>query len=184
VNPILSPRRAYSDFRVQSQPFPGWYVLRHPLLISLVIGTSIALAATASIDIPLVLSASLSWSVPPIIQMAGAAVLVLSVRERPVTVARGIDGLMAGHVPWSLWLLGMGACLAFGVSRETFVRLAVVALIVVIFWRAFLVFCFLRHGLDCSRVGAAVRTVLHQAVMWTLLFLFIEWAIGLPARLS
>ncbi len=181
---ILSPRRAYSNLRVQSEPFAAWYVLRYPLLASLVLGTSITLAATASVDIPLVVSASLSWGVAPIIQMIGATVLVLSVRERPVTVIRGVDGMMAGHVPWSLWLLSMGACLALGASSDTFRQLAAVALIGVMFWRAFLVFCFLRYGLGCTRGASAWRTVLHQSAMWSVLLLFFAWAIGLPARVS
>lgn len=178
---ILSPRRAYSKLRAQSEPFAGWYVLRYPLIVSLVLGASIALAATASVDIPLVVSASLSWSVAPVIQMIGATVLVLSVHDRPVTVTCGVDRMLAGHVPW---LLGMGACLALGASRDTFWQLATVTLIGAMLWRAFLVFCFLRYGLGCTRGASALRTLLHQSAMWSVLFVFIAWAIGMPARVS
>jgi hypothetical protein len=181
---LVSPRRAYSTLRTQPQQYDGPYVLRYPLLISLVLGTSVALAATASVDIPLVLSAALSWSVAPIVQMVGATLLVLSVRDRPVTVTRGIDLMLKGHVPWSLWLLAMGACLALGAGRDTFWPLAGVALIAVMIWRAFLVYCFLHDGLGCTRLASASRTALHQLAMWTVLVAFIAWAIGLPARVS
>jgi hypothetical protein len=181
---LLSPGHAYSNLRAQPNAYDGWYVLRYPLLISLVLGTSVALAATASVDIPLVLSAALSWSVAPIVQMVGATLLVLSVRNRPMTVARGVDSMLAGHVPWSLWLLAMGACLALGAGRDMFWPVAGVALLAVMIWRAFLVYSFLHYGLGCTRVAAASRTALHQLAMWTVLVAFIAWAIGLPARVS
>ncbi len=181
---ILSPRRAYSDARGQSQSFASWQLLRHPLLISLVLGTSVALAATASVDIPLVLSAALWWSIAPIVQMVGATVLVLSVRDRPVTVTRGVDLMMAGHVPWSLWLLGMAAWVALGAILSRFWQLAAAALLAVMLWQAFLVYCFLRYGLGCTRAASALRTILHQCAMWAALLAFIGWAIGFLARVS
>jgi hypothetical protein len=179
----LAPARTYA--RLRSAPAsPVWRGLaRRLVLIALVIGTSVTLAATASAGIALVAQATLWWSVAPLLQLLLATAVVLSAHDRPIPWARGVELMLAAHVPWSLWLLAMVPLVAAGLRGRVFLITMGLSLAGVVVWRAVLLYHFCRIALGRSRAGAIVRTLLHQATVIALLLMYAAWAIALPARL-
>lgn len=180
---VFSPVSTYRDL-LATDHAPGWHILRRFLLIALVIGTSASLAATASVDARLVLTTSFWWSFAPLIQIVAAAVLVLSMRERPVSLARGVELMIAGHAPWSLWLLAVAAAVAAGASGGLLLITAGLALLAVLIVRYVLVYHFCRTVLTCTRTAALLRATLHQAAIAALIITYVCWAIAFVARVA
>lgn len=179
-----APVRTYNRLLAAPDSSPWRGIARRLVLIALVIGTSVSLAATASVGIGVVLQATLWWSVAPLIQLLLATGVVLSVRDRPVGPVRAVELMLAGHVPWSLWLLAMAPVVASGLNDRAFLVAVGLSLLVVIAWRAVLLYHFCRIVLGCSPTRALVRTSLHQAMVLAIIIAYAGWAVGLPARLQ
>jgi hypothetical protein len=184
VRLLFSPARTYRELLIAPSPSPWRHVARRFVLIAAVIGTSVALSTTTSVAARVVASTTAWWSVAPLIQIGAATLLVLSTRSRPVTLARGVELMVAGHAPWSLWLLAMGACFAAGAGGSTFRLAGGISLLAVLLWRYLLLYHFCRVILACNRAAAILRTTLHQAAILALLFVYVSWAIALTARTS
>jgi hypothetical protein len=175
---LFAPARTYRELVATATGSPWWGSARRLLLISLVIGTSVTMAATESVHAGDVLAMTFWWSMAPLIQLLGAVVLVRSVRNRPVATSRGVELMLAAHVLWSLWLLGIVPLIALDARRA----LLIGSLLPVIPWRMVLLYHFCRTVLGCSRIGAVARTVLHQSVIVAVILVYVAWAVAYSAR--
>jgi hypothetical protein len=178
---LFTPRSTYRE--LLARPWRPGMAGRRPALILLVLGTSIAFAATRSLTLPLLLDTIIWWSVVPLLQFCFALVLVLSAGQRVTGALHAVDLMFAAHLPWSLWLLGAAGFLALG-GAVVPARTVLVLLPFVLGWRAVLLYHFCRVVLACDRRGALLRTAVHQTAVFTALFAFVAWAISLEARLT
>jgi hypothetical protein len=150
----------------------GWsQALMRPAFVALVIGTSTTICATGRATLGLVVSGSLCWSFVPVVQvLAAAAIIGSSVTHRPMSLAKGIDLLFISHGPWSLWLLAMTAWTLTAGEDGPPIDKVLLAAIFVTLWTAVIVFAFCSTVLATTIRGAALRTIIHQAIIWTVAF--------------
>jgi hypothetical protein len=146
----------------------GWSdALMRPAFVALVIGTSTTICATGRATLGVVLSGTLCWSFVPAVQMLATAAIIGSVTHRPVRLATGIDLFFTSHGPWSLSLLTMTAwTLTTGEDGPPIDKVLLAAIFATL-WTAVIVFAFSSTVLETTNRGAALRTVVHQAMIWT-----------------
>jgi hypothetical protein len=167
IRAIIAPFATYRALGRQEAP-AGWSIaLVRPALVAVVIGTSTAICATGRTTLSLVLSGTLCWSFLPAVQVLVAAAIIRSATRRPVSLARGIELLFISHGPWSLWLLTMTAWTLAAGDDGPPVDEVLLAAIVAAVWTAVIVFAFCSTVLETTIREAALRTVIHQAMIWT-----------------
>jgi hypothetical protein len=177
----IDPSAGY--VRLAREDTVGWLTaLGGPALSALVIGAAVAMIGTDGVTLPLVVSTTLMWSIAPAVQLGAAAVLVISVSARTVSVARGVDLLFMGHAPWSLWLLGVAAMtLLSGASAKSVPMLVSAVLPAALTARVILAFC--RVVLQLDRRSALRRTIAHQAFIWIVVLFYVSVTMQLWPRL-
>jgi hypothetical protein len=143
-----------------------------------VIGTVLPIAATGRVTAGLVVTATISWAFAVAVQIAAAILIAASVATRPVSIPAAVHLLFAGHLPWSLWLVGFSM---WAVSGLTFIAgdaAVLVSTIVPVAWTTVIISAFCRTVLGTTRRGAGVRTLAHQVVIWSFALNYIAWAAG------
>jgi hypothetical protein len=177
----IDPSAGY--VRLAREDTVSWLTaLGGPALSALVIGAAVAMIGTDGVTLPLVASTTLMWSIAPAVQLGAAAVLVISVSARTVSVARGVDLLFMGHAPWSLWLLGVAAMtLLSGASAKSVPMLVSAVLPAALTARVILAFC--RVVLQLDRRSALRRTIAHQAFIWIVVLFYVSVTMQLWPRL-
>jgi hypothetical protein len=186
---MAAPSRAYAE-ALQFPPRGGrlaagqvGLALGRPALVALVLGTGSSFASTGHLTFGLLLSGFVCWSFVPILQVATAAAIMRSPASSSLSLARRLDLWFMGHAPWSLWIVA--ATFTIGTAptgwRVDFFLIA--TSLISIAWTAVIAVAFCRVVLGDSRVTAIARTALHQAITWTILFLYIGWAVALWPRL-
>jgi hypothetical protein len=168
VAPFAAYRALASDGARRGGP-----TLMRPVFVALVIGTSATICATGRATLGLVLSGTLCWSFVPAAQILAAAAIIGSATHRPVSLAKGIDLLFISHGPWSLWLLAMTAWTLTAGEDGPPIDKVLLAAILATLWTAVIVFAFSSTVLETTTRGAAVRTVVHQAMIWTVAFVYV-----------
>lgn len=150
-------------------------------LVAVIIGTSVSVAATERIDWSLMLTSSLAWSFVPILQLLTGTVLVLP-RKRMGRID-ALEAYFSTHVPWSLWILGVHALLLLtGLTRDVAHWVVITAAIpAALTVRLLLAFCRERLGMDAP--AARRQVVLHQLLSYTLVILYLNFAVALWPRL-
>lgn len=149
------------------------------MLVSLVIGVSLAAASTERVEIRLILSTSLAWSFVPVLQLLTGLVLTRGTPQR----FAALDAYFGTHAPWSLWILGVHALfVVVGPARDAAEWVALTA-VVPAAWtaRALVVLC--RTSLGLSPGHARRRVAVHQALSYGLVLLYLDFAVRLGARL-
>jgi hypothetical protein len=146
--------------------------LRRPLLVALVTGASLAMTATGRVTPALMTSTTVTWSYIVLLQLAIAAPLVVPRGRRTVGAARAIDLFFAGHAPWSLFILLLGAVMPLPSGWPDL--LLVAAALVPLVLTARIVAAFFREVLGMRPRAARRMMVLHQALTWTA-FLAVNW---------
>jgi len=93
-----------------------------------------------------------------------------------VGTAAAVDLAFMGHVPWSLWVLGVGAWAAADVGFS----LAVMALTMAVplAWNGVILAAFCREVLAAAPRAAWLWTLAHQSVIWAFGVSFIAWISG------
>ena len=153
---------------------------RTPILIAALLGIVTSIAATGRITLSLALSGLVCWSFVPLLQMATAAALVASVRERPVSLTRGIELLFAGHGPWSLWLVAIAALQLISPAQSIALASAVVPAV----FTARILSAFGREVLALSPQAARARMFAHQAATTILIVTYVQLTTQLSSRIS
>ena len=163
---------------------PGMAIVGHMLLTALVIGTAAAVLGTGRVTVPLILSATFVWSWVPVVQLiTGMIVVHAGSQER----RRGawVQYFATGRY-WSIWIL----CIAVILLLLPDPRLWV--------WVDYLLLTFLlpatltarslrrmrRELFGDSPPAARWRVAAHQAVTYSIVALYIAWAVAVWPRLA
>ena len=177
---LVAPARTYAVLARQPSSVGPLTALRRPLLAAVVLGVAIAIAATRHVTPALVLSTTLCWAFVVVLQVAIALTLIAGPSRRTVGVARALDLFFASHVPWSLFLLAAAAAPApLGRPLTPLLLFAVAPLVLT----PRMIAAFFREVLQLDPLGALGRTVLHQAITWTLFAGLYGAAVALRPRL-
>jgi hypothetical protein len=182
VRVAFGPSRAYAEL-VRHTDSGRLLAIRRPALVLLILASSLGIMATGRLDASLVASLVLCWSFAPILQLLAARLIVLSTPGRPVGVARALDLLFMGHVPWSLWLIAFAAIGATGFGSDVPRIAAMVSAPFIAVWTAVIVRAFCLEVLKTTNRGALLRTLAHQALIWTVTGVYIAVAIAAWPRL-
>jgi len=140
--------------------------LRRPLLAALALGTWLALSATGRVTPSMLLGTTMMWSYIVVIQIAIALALIAADAKRTVGVARALDLFFASHAPWSLSLLFAAVWSPTPWGRPVWPLLVLASVAGVLTVR--ILAAFFREVLEMDPRRAAMRTVIHQAITWTL----------------
>ena len=154
--------------------------LRRPLFIAIVVGTIVSLLTSGAATLRFTGPAAVYWSVVPAFEMF-AVLLIIAGRSARVPLSVMVDLFFAGHGPWMLLLIAVGAIVpAVSPAQWWFLIIKVFcpAVLVVLIWSAYIDFCFFRQVLERSRSGALRDVVILRVMVW--MFVFWLFAIGTP----
>jgi hypothetical protein len=178
---IMTPRPTYAAL-VRTPARQSFFIaLRRPLLVAMVLGVTVAISATHSVSPALVASTTIAWSYVVALQIAIAVPLLIRPARRTVGLRRAIDLFFAGHAPWSMFALLVAAWTLTPVDWPFWpVRLAAIvpwALTIRI------VHAFFGEVLALDARAAWRRTILQQAITWTVVVGINWWASAFAPRL-
>jgi hypothetical protein len=154
VRVMLRPRKAFAEPHDDNR---RWLYFRRPLLLLLILCSTISLLITGHFSLHMTGSTAIYWSFLPLVEIAG-----LAAAERRWPEARTVDRFFMGYGPWLLFLIafaayGSSAAGALGTPGEfTFWEAAAVAMLLWSGW------------IDYRFFGSARKLLLHRAVSWTL----------------
>ena len=176
---LTAPGKTYHQLATD-QATHGWAaVVQRCAAGVLVLATVISLATTGTATLQTVASAASYWVMVPLIQLALALLLVITAPQRRVSTARGVELMWVGHLPWTLWLLGVAILLTLHAGIT--LVMAVTALVASV-WRGVIVCALCREALGSSPRSAVIRAVLHQAAVLGIIAVYACWAVALEAR--
>ena len=157
----------------------GVRLLGYVALVSLVIGTATAAAATERVTLSLVMSGAAGWSFVPLLQLVTGALLVRN--TGPGTMSR-LERYCSLHWPWTSWILVYHGALLVLPSRATGTWLTLTGVIPMV-WTAWLLLGFCRGELSLDHRAAIRRVALHQGITYTVLFAYASVAVALWPRI-
>ena len=177
---MVSPGETYA--RLARAPGRGTLLtaLRRPVLVAVVIGVSVAMAATRHVTPALVVSTVLCWSFVVVLQAAIGLGLIAGAGRRTVGIARALDLYFAGHAPWSLWMLAAAAW-APSVFGRSLTPLLIAALVPFMLTTR-IVSAFFREVLEMDPRHALALTVAQQALTWGSFVILFGTAVALVPR--
>jgi hypothetical protein len=152
------------------------------LLVVLVLGTSLTIAATGTVSIGLVATITLAWSGVVLIQLLAALAVVGLAPRRRLPLGQATAAFFRLHLPWSAWLLAWALftwITAPAGRHSTFIMWTA---LVPACWSAVLIYRFCREVLADAHRAAIVRTCAHQAIIWTSFVVIGGAAVGLWPR--
>ncbi|MEO6213494.1 MAG: hypothetical protein ABIP65_07680 [Vicinamibacterales bacterium] len=149
-------------------------------LVTMVLATSMSVAATGRVTVALLVSGVLCWSFIPALQLASG---LLFLRGSRVDRGRALDGYFATHRFWSLWLLAMASFVLLlpqpGRSTLPLALTGVVPAALTI--RGLMRFS--RDALGDSSATAWRRVARHQAATFIVLVIYVELSVALWPRI-
>jgi len=155
-----------------------WIALRRPLLLTVVLASVVSLLASSVATLRLVAPTAIYWSFVPVVEILALAIVVWRRRG-----SRGlpslIDAFFAGHAAWALFLLAVGATMAIASPQQWWfliTRPAIVGVVLVTGWSAYVDVCFFRYICGARLARAVGDAVLHRLIAWTLIF----WIFAVP----
>ena len=152
-----------------------------PVLVAIILGTSLAVASTGSVNLLLVAETTLAWSFVVVIQFGAALAMIAAARHRAVSTGRALHAFFGLHVPWSAWLLAWaGWTWMTPADRPGWVLWTA---LVPAGWTAVLIYRFCRDTLGDGHRVAVARLCVHQTIVWTSFLLIGGAAVGLWPRL-
>jgi hypothetical protein len=174
---MVSPLAGYRRL-VEPPPSPGLRtLLRGPARVALVIAVFVTLTSVGQALPTLLLGSVLSWSWVPLLQGLVAAPLIAFARRRRVPFSSAMDLFFRGHLPWSLWLMGLAALMMarfpHGLAASPdLVKLLLTAL-VPIAWTWVIIFAYCRVVLGLRWWWSAAGTLLYQSIIWSSAYLYV-----------
>lgn len=177
----LSPTETYRQ--LIAEPVNGTWlrVLERLAFVAILIGTAVTLSSARRLPPGLVLTGIVCWSFVPITQWLIGLVVIGRAPGRAVSVPRCLELLLAGHLPWSLWMLVMIGIDTFTPAPIPLV-IQVLSLLVPALWTTIILSAFCRTALDCTPPHAHLLIVAHQALTWTAFFGYVLLVTGLWPR--
>jgi hypothetical protein len=173
---MMKPRSAY-EWLAARPPRPGLgRLLRRPALAVLVNGGAITLTSTGSASALALVTTTIAWSFVPALQLMIAAVLIALHRRPGLRLSAALDLFFAGQGPWLLWMLGVAAAalVAPRLGGHTIPRLSYILMfaLVPLVWTWVIIFAFCRVVLALGRRRALGWTLLYQAAIWGITYLY------------
>ena len=156
-------------------------LIGHMALVALIIGTSVAAAATERLTLPLVLGSAMAWSFIPVIQALTGLWLVRG--AAPGQHVRALERYFETHRPWSLWILAAHAMFLWWPALREMALLVVPTgvLPAVLTIRALRMVCRDVIGMPPPAARRAVAT--HQAITYVIIAAYACWASAYLPRL-
>jgi hypothetical protein len=166
IDLMIDPNRAYAALGATARPVGLIRALRRPLLVAVVLGTSMALSTTRHVTPTLVVSTTMVLSVFVLGQLLIALTATSGFASPAIGRARALDLFFASHAPWSLWMLASAVWVPSPLGHRAS-PLFIAALVPMVLTPRILAAYFREiQGLD--RRAAAVRTIVHQMLTWGL----------------
>ena len=153
-------------------------VVGYMVLISLVIGTATAVAATGRVTASLVVSGALGWSFVPVLQLLTGLILIRGAGDGRW---RQLERYFELHWPWSLWILAYHAALLLLPTRTLGTWLALTGVVPMLVTVRLLLKFAERH-VTVDRRAAIRRVALHQAVTYSVFLAYAAFAVALWTR--
>ena len=176
---MLRPRGEYRR-RVEDGRSGRWpRALATPVLVAMIFGIAMSVAATGRISVPLFLAETLYWSFVPLLQLATASALIASAPERRVDFPRALELAFDGHGPWSLWIV----CAALAQLAAAGQAAVYATALIPFAWTTWILLAFADHVLAVPGRRAAVRVAAHQAATVLLILAYVHLAVGLTIRI-
>lgn len=143
-------------------------------LVAVIIGASVATAATERVTASLVLTSALAWAFVPLIQLGTGLWLV-----RSAGAGRRIPALehyFDTHRPWSLFILAVHAVLVVWPASRAFALAFVplAALPITMTVSALMAMC--RDVLGMSTAAARRMVLIHQVITYVMAAAYASWA--------
>ena len=178
----IAPLATYRQLVADPEPGSWWRTIERLALVALIVGLCVTLSSARTVPLGLVLMGVLIWSFVPLLQMLAAIALSTIPSSRPVSLARALELLFIGHLPWSLWILIVSGLEGF-TSKAFPQSLELLSLLIPAVWTAVIVSAFCRVVLGCTSAVARRLTAGHQAVTWTLFMTYVFLTSGLWPRI-
>jgi hypothetical protein len=135
----------------------------------------------ALVPFDLVVMGVLCWSFVPIIQMIVGALLIRASPNRSLPTSRPLELLFIGHLPWSLWTLGVTGVFTF-TTIPVGLSVLVASLLIPGIRTAVIVSAFCRATLGWTPRRARLLTAGHQLAIWAIFFTDVFLVSGIWAR--
>lgn len=165
---MLAPRAAFAAHVRAS----SGYVLFYVVFLSALTGACAAFAATGRITASQLLSLSITWAFLPILHVLIARIVM----------GKQVGVFLAGHAPWSLWLIAAAAMTGlFGYAAYWWMLLLSIVPGVLTLR---IVFAFSVQVLGLARRAAIRRTLVHQSITWAIALIYLERAVSLIPRIQ
>ena len=173
----VAPATSYACL-IAAQPDGTWRdALERPALYALLVGISVAIAATGQASPGLVASTTASWCWVVLLQLAIALVMTRpSEARRTVTEARAFELWFAGHVPWTLWLLLLAPAIRAYPTLP--VEEILCSMLVPIVWTFVIAAAFGKYVLGRSTAASWLLALVHQLVIIGLVLSYVAWSAG------
>jgi hypothetical protein len=173
---MMAPRLAYRRLAAEPTAPSLGVLVRRPALAALVIGGAVALTSTGGATARVLATTTICWSFVPGVQLVVAAALI-ALRRRPgLRLTSALDLFFAGQGPWLLWTLVVAAAalVAFRLGAHSVPRLLyVLALALVpLVWTWAIIVAFCREVLKLDGRRAIAWTLLYEAVIWGIAYLY------------
>lgn len=179
---LVRPARTFQELAATQQPgsvrSTFWTAARRPLFLSLVLGCVISLIGAGVATIRLIGTTAIYWSFLPLIEILALALVVWR-RRGSWSFASLVDAFFVGHAAWTLLLLLAGAVMAVTPPQHWWfiiTRLAVVAIVLVVGWSAYVDVCFFRYICGTTLASAVRSAALYRVIVWILIF----WIFAVP----
>ncbi len=178
----LAPRETYRQLVAEREPGSWLRTIERLTLVAVIVGLCITLSSARTVPLDLVLTGLLIWSFVPVLQLLAAIALTSMPRTRTVSLARALELLFIGHLPWSLWLLLVSGVEGFA-SDAVPQSVELLSLVIPGVWTALIVSAFCRTVLGCTPRVARLLTAGHQAATWMLVFTYVLLTSGVWPRI-
>jgi hypothetical protein len=161
---IANPGATYARLSRSPIEIGALRALRRPVIVTLVLGASVAMAATREAPAVLLVSTTACWSILVLFQVLIALALIHKPARATVGIARALDLFFASHAPWSLWMLAVVGWAPLPGGRP--LAPVLIAALVALALTFRMVAAYFQHVLGLDRRTALRRTILHQALTW------------------
>ena len=179
---LVRPARTFQALAAAQTPAnvgsPVWTAARRPLFLALMFGCVISLAGTSVASVRLIGATAIYWSFVPIVEILALAIVAWRWRGSR-TFASLIDVFFAGHAAWTLFVLLVGAVTAVAPPQYWWfliTRAAIVGIVLVAGWSAYVDVCFFRYICGATLASAIRSTVVNRVIVWILIF----WIFAVP----
>ena len=177
INVALAPYVTYVQLVARDRYVSWLRALERPALYALLVGISVAIAATGRISFLLLASTTISWAWVVVVQLLLAFLMMWpSGQHGQLSRARLVELWFTGHVPWTLWMLFSAP--AIRALPWLPVETILLTMLVPIAWTMVIAAAFNRAVAHRSLTQSWLRAVVQQLLVITLVLSYVAWSAG------